>query len=280
MCNKITIPSVVSRKNKSKITMITAYDYITAKLAEAAGIDIILVGDSMANVVYGYSTTLELELSDIIRHSRIVASHISNPLLVADMTFGSFHINADETLKNAVDLIKYGKAEAVKIEGGTRSKLLAVERLSENSIPVMGHIGLTPQSVHSFGGYTIRGKTQDEARSIFNQAKDLANAGVFAVVLEGIPTDLSRLITDSIPVPTIGIGAGVHCDGQVLVIYDLLGLTDHPLPKFVKKYANLYEKGLEAVKSYVSEVREGKFPSKEHSYNIRGLDLNSIKGEG
>jgi len=277
MDNKITIPYITAQKGKAKITMVTAYDYITARLAETAGIDIILVGDSMANVVYGHATTLQLELCDMIKHTRIVSDHIKGPLLVADMTFGSFHINTDKTVENAVSLMKYGRAEAVKLEGGTRSKLLAIEKLTEHSIPVMGHIGLTPQSVHSFGGYSVRGKSLNEAKSIYNQAKDIEKAGAFSIVLEGIPSELSRLITENISIPTIGIGAGIDCDGQVLVIHDLLGLTDKPVPRFVKKYDNLWERGLKALESYISDVRNSRFPEKEHCYFIKNLDINQIK---
>ncbi len=279
MDKKVTIPHILSRKGKEKITMVTAYDYITARLADTAGIDIILVGDSMANVVYGHGTTLQLELSDIIKHTNIVSSHIKTPLLVADMTFGSFHINTDRTVENAIKLIKYGHAEAVKIEGGSRSKLASIEKLTEHSIPVMGHIGLTPQSVHSFGGYAVRGKSLEEAKNIYNQAKDIESAGAFSIVLEGIPSELSRLITQNISIPTIGIGAGIDCDGQVLVIYDLLGFTDNPVPKFVKKYENLWEKSLKALNLYIDDVKESRFPDREHSYNLKNFEIKDIIGE-
>lgn len=278
MVKKVTIPYILSRKAKEKIAMLTAYDYITAKLADRAGIDIILVGDSMANVVFGHQTTLSIELDDIIRHTCIVSQHIERPLLIADMTFGTFHVNTDISVENAVKLVKYGNAEGVKIEGGTCSKVKIIKKLVESDIPVMGHIGLTPQSVHSFGGFSMQGKTEKEAEKIYRQALNIADAGAFAIVLEGVPADLGRLITENISIPTIGIGAGVYCDGQVLVIHDLLGLTDRPVPKFVKKYENLYERGLSAVEKYIKEVKEGSFPSKEHSYFQKAYKTDLLRG--
>lgn len=277
MEHKITIPHIMSMKNKTKITMITAYDYITSRLAEESGIDIVLIGDSMANVIYGHDTTLKMDMNDLIRHSSIVAKHTKTPLLVGDMPFGSFHVNIDQTVENAIKLIKYGNVESVKIEGGSPSRLRIIEKLIDSSIPVMGHIGLTPQSVHSFGGLSVQGRSQKDAQMIFDQAKDLEKSGVYAIVLEGIPESLSKLITESINIPTIGIGAGVNCDGQVLVIHDLLGFTDKPVPKFVKKYENLWEKSLSAIKTYIREVKDSDFPSKDYAYQSKKIDIDRIK---
>jgi 3-methyl-2-oxobutanoate hydroxymethyltransferase len=271
---KVTVPDILSRKSrflssqatKHKITCLTAYDYPTARLLDDAGIDVLLVGDSLGMAVLGYDSTLPVTLDDILYHTRAVRRGIRRALLVADMPFGSFHVSIEESVRNAVRLVKEGGAEAVKVEGGER-RIELIARLVEAEIPVMGHVGLTPQSFHSFGGFQVQGKTLEAARQVERDARAVESAGAFSVVLESMPRELAARITEKLHIPTIGIGAGPDCDGQILVFHDLVGLTVGHTPKFVRHYANLSGEVSRAVSEYCSDVREGRFPSDAESYH-------------
>lgn len=274
---KVTTHIIQSRKQKGeKITALTAYDYPSARLVDEAGIDIILVGDSLSNVVLGHENTLSVTLDDMLVFARAVRRGSKRALVVGDMPFGSYHINEEKALESAVRYIKEGGVEAVKIEGG-RTRALLVERLVENEIPVMGHIGLTPQSLHKMGGYKVQGKTLNSAQNLIEDAVTLEHAGVFSLVLEGIPDEIARLITERISIPTIGIGAGPHCDGQILVYSDLLGLTFGHQPKFVRKYADLKTIINQALTRYVSDIKEGDFPADSESYHMSMEIVTKLK---
>src|ERR1700726_4693172 len=263
---KITVPELLQRKasaagspsNSKKIVCLTAYDYPTARLLDEAGVDVILVGDSLAMVVLGYDSTLPVTLEEMLHHARAVRRGTRRALLVADMPFGSYHADTAESLRNAVRFVKEAGAEAVKVEGGER-RLELIARLTEAEIPVMGHIGLTPQSVNALGGYRVQGKTVDSAEQLLRDARAVEAPGAFAVVLEAIPRELR--------IPTIGIGAGPDCDGQILVVHDLLGLTFEQTPKFARKYANVGEIISSAVREYSADVRSGNFPTDNESYH-------------
>ena len=244
---KVTVPDILSRKTRSlaghfetkqKITCLTAYDYSAALLLDEAGVDIILVGDSLGMVVLGYENTLPVTLDEMVHHTRAVRRGTRRALLVADMPYGSFHVSLDESVRNAVRLVKEGGAEAVKVEGGER-RIELIARLVESEIPVMGHVGLTPQSIHALGGFHVQGKTADAVRQLERDARAVEAAGAFSVVLESVPRDLAARITEKLHIPTIGIGAGPECDGQVLVFHDLVGLTPGHKPKFARQYVNL-----------------------------------------
>lgn len=250
------------KQNSEKITMLTAYDHPSAKLVDQAGIDIILVGDSLGNVVLGYDNTIPVTLEEMLHHTKAVARGVENALVVTDMPFMSFQVNVEETIKNAGKLVKEGQAQAVKLEGAAPKTIAAIKEIG---IPVMGHIGFTPQSVNQLGGYKVQGKDKDTADKLKKQAKLLEEAGVFAIVLEMVPAKLAKEITGSLNIPTIGIGAGPDCDGQVLVLNDLLGLTEKP-PKFVKKYADLNKTISSALTSFKTEVQKGTYPSSQHSF--------------
>lgn len=265
-----------AKREGRKITMLTAYDYTTAKLVDEGGIDSILVGDSLGMVMLGYENTLQVTLDDILHHTKAVARGAKRALIIADMPFLTYHVSVEETVKNAGRLIQEGGAHAVKLEGG-RNVIDKIKALVDAQIPVCGHIGLTPQSVNVFGGFKVQGKNIEDAKAILDDAKLLEEAGVFAIVLEAIPSALAKIITESISVPTIGIGAGKECDGQVLVIQDMLGLYSDFTPKFVKKYRELGKEIKNAVIEYVEEVQEGKFPKKEHSFKIDENLLKEIK---
>jgi 3-methyl-2-oxobutanoate hydroxymethyltransferase len=264
---KITVPSIRARKGGPKISMVTAYDYPGAVIADRAGVDIVLVGDSAANVVHGMSTTLEFGMDETIMHARAVKRADPLALFVVDMPWLSFHISPEETVRNAGRIVQDGGAEAVKLEGG-RKRLPAVERILDAEIPVMGHIGLTPQSVHAMGGFRVQGKMVDAARELIEDAIALADAGCFSIVLEGVPDILGEIITKEIDVPTIGIGAGPATDGQVLVFHDVLGLGSGNYPKFVRRYANLADEAVAALERYVADVGSGDFPGDEESYHV------------
>ena len=264
---KVTAPAVRARKGGEKLTMVTAYDFPGGKVADRAGVEMILVGDSVANVVLGYETTNEVTLDDMIHHTAAVARSRPKALLIGDMPWMSFHVNPDETLRNAARLIREGGAEAVKLEGGAE-RVEMIRKIRSAEIPVMGHIGLTPQSVHSMGGYRVMGRGLDDARRLIADARALDEAGVFALVLEGVPVTLAQVITEEIAAPTIGIGAGPHTDGQVLVMHDLLGLNFGHYPKFVRRYADLAEEATGAITDWISEVRAGEFPTDEESYHM------------
>jgi 3-methyl-2-oxobutanoate hydroxymethyltransferase len=271
---KVTVPEILSHKSSSpvgsaarnKITCLTAYDYPTARLLDDAGVDILLVGDSLAMVVLGYDSTLPVTLDEVLMHVRAVRRGTRRALLVADMPYGSYHISLEESVRNAVRLVKEGGAEAVKVEGGER-RIELIARLVEAEIPVMGHVGLTPQSVNTMGGFHVQGKTNDAARQVERDARAVEAAGAFAVVLESMPRDLAARITEKLHIPTIGIGAGPDCDGQVLVFHDLVGLTIGHAPKFIRKYADLGAEISRAASEYCDDVRSGRFPSDAESYH-------------
>lgn len=267
MAEKVTVPEIVGRKQQGeKITCLTAYDYSFARILDGANIDIILVGDSVGCVFQGQPNTLTVTLDEMIYHTRAVARGCSRALVVGDMPFLSYQVSREQAIKNAGRLLQEGGAEAVKLEGGVAIDK-TIETIVKIGIPVMGHVGLTPQSVHRFGGYKVQGKSQEQRQSVMDDAVAVEASGAFAVVLEGIPLDLAKEITERLSIPTIGIGAGPHCDGQVLVIHDMLGLFDDFTPKFVKRYADLKGSIAGAVKSFIKEVREQKFPDKEHSFH-------------
>lgn len=267
MVEKVTAPEIKKMKQKGeKITALTAYDYSFARILDEAGVDILLVGDSLGSVIQGQQNTLPVTLDEMIYHTRAVVRGRKRALVVADMPFLSFQVSVEEAKRNAGRFLQEAGAEAVKMEGGIHL-LETIESIVRMGIPVMGHVGLTPQSVHRFGGYKVQGKEQDERGAILQDALAVEEAGAFSVVLEGIPMDLAQEITRRLSIPTIGIGAGIHCDGQVLVVYDMLGLFDMYTPKFVKRYADLRGVMTDAVKNFVAEVREGKFPDEEHSFH-------------
>ena len=248
------------------IAMVTAYDYPSAKLAEEAGVDVILVGDSLGNTVLGYDTTLPVTLDDMVYHTKAVTRAVTAPLVVTDMPFMTYHGTIDRTLDNVARMMREGLAHAVKLEGGSEIAE-TVGAIVKSGVPVMGHIGLTPQSVHQIGGYKVQGKTRDQARKLLEDAKALEEAGVFAIVLELVTEDLAAQITRSVSVPTIGIGSGGGCDGQVLVFHDLLQYSfGQPAKKFVKTYANIGEQILGGIAQYVKEVKERKFPDEQHAF--------------
>ena len=272
---KVTAPAVRRRKGSEKLTMITAYDYPGAKLAEQAGVDVILVGDSVANVVLGYETTNQVTLADMIHHTAAVARARPKALLVADMPWMTFHVSPEETLRNAARLVREGGAEAVKLEGG-EARVEMIRKLVSSEIPAMGHIGLTPQSVHATGGYQVQGRRLEDARRLVADAQALEEAGVFSLVLEGVPAALAQAITRRVSVPTIGIGAGPDTDGQVLVMHDMLGLNFGHYPKFVRRYAELSSDAVAAIGSWIQDVHQGSFPSEDESYHMidaAALDL-------
>ncbi|MGB9774187.1 MAG: 3-methyl-2-oxobutanoate hydroxymethyltransferase [Bacteroidota bacterium] len=256
------------KRRGEKIVMLTAYDFLMAKFLDDAGVEVILVGDSLANVVQGQSTTLPVTLDEMIYHAKLVRRAVKRALLVVDMPFLSYQVSIEEAVRNCGRVLKETGAEAVKLEGGL-PMVDTVQRLVDIGIPVMGHLGLTPQSVHKFGGYGVRGKERSEADWLFESARSLEKAGIFSLVLEKIPSELAKSVTDALSVPTIGIGAGPHCDGQVLVLYDMLGLFEFPggkPPKFVRQYAELAQSVRNAVQSYIDDVKQGKFPSEKESY--------------
>ncbi|MGQ9819012.1 MAG: 3-methyl-2-oxobutanoate hydroxymethyltransferase [Candidatus Kapaibacteriales bacterium] len=254
------------KNNAQKIVCLTAYDALVSKIFDESGIDVILVGDSLGNVVQGLETTLPVTLDDIIYHTKAVVRGAKRPLIIADMPFMSFQVSIDEAFTNAGRIMKETGCGGVKLEGASDIILNAVKRMTESGIPVMGHVGLTPQSIHKYGSYRARGKDPEEAKSIFESAKKLEEAGAFAIVLEKIPAQLAMKITETLKIPTIGIGAGPFCDGQILVYTDMLGLTIDFNPRFVRRYARLYETILEATRKYAEDVRKGDFPNESESY--------------
>lgn len=263
---KVTVPSLrVMKAQGRRIAMVTAYDYVTGRIVDEAGADVVLVGDSLAMVALGHETTLPVTLDEMLHHTRAVRRGVKRALVVGDMPFGSYQGSVAEAVGNAARFLKEAGADAVKLEGGRRVAE-AVRRMTEVGIPVMGHIGMTPQSVHQMGGFKVQGREEAQRRALLEDAKALEEAGVFTLVLEAIPAELAQVITAAVSVPTIGIGAGPHCDGQVLVITDLLGFTDDLRPKFVKRYAELGEAARRAVAEYCREVRDGMFPTEEYSY--------------
>jgi 3-methyl-2-oxobutanoate hydroxymethyltransferase len=250
-----------------RIVMTTAYDATFARMLDEGGADVLLVGDSLANVIQGLETTLPVTLDEMIYHARSVSRGARRAHLVGDMPFMTYQVNAERALENAGRYLAQGNMHAVKLEGGV-DIAPTIERIVKAGIPVMGHVGLTPQSVHAMGGFKVQGKDEDDAERILQDALAVADAGAYAIVLEGIPAPLAARIRKQLPIPTIGIGAGPDCDGQVLVCYDLLGLTAQRVPRFVKSYDAFYERGVAAMRAYAEEVREGAFPTAAHSFGV------------
>jgi 3-methyl-2-oxobutanoate hydroxymethyltransferase len=268
MTQKITVPNIKAMKGTSaKITMLTAYDTPFARILDEAGVDILLVGDSVGSVVAGYPNTLPVTIEEMIYHTKAVVKGATQALVVIDMPFMSYQISIEDAKRNAGRMIKESGAEAVKLEGGVNVKG-AIEAIVAIDIPVMGHIGLTPQSIHQMGGYKVQGKAEEQKRKIMEDAVAVEEAGAFALVMECIPAELAREVTERLSIPTIGIGAGIHCDGQVLVIHDVLGLLGNFRPKFVKSYVDLRAIISQAVKEYMDEVRKRQFPAEEHSFHL------------
>jgi 3-methyl-2-oxobutanoate hydroxymethyltransferase len=255
------------QRGRRPIVMVTAYDAPSARAAESAGVDIVLVGDSLGMVVLGFDTTLNVTVDDLLRHTAAVTRSLSTPLVVADMPYLSFHISPEDSVRNAGRMIVEGGASAVKIEGGAK-RVRTIEALLDAEIPVMGHIGLTPQSVNALGGFKVQGKVVEAAERLMEDAKALEAAGVFSIVLECVPHQLARIITESVTVPTIGIGAGPHCDGQVLVFHDIVGLSVGKRPKFVRTFSNLQEAATDALRDFAQAVVEGSFPDLDESYGL------------
>jgi len=265
---KVSAPSLrLSKQRGERLVCLTAYDYPTARIVDEAGIDIILVGDSLGNAVLGYGNTVPVTLDEILIHLKAVRRAVQRALLVADMPYGTFHTGDDDTVRNALRLVKEGGAEAIKLEGGHK-RVHLVKRLVDEEISVMGHIGLTPQSINQLGAYRVQGKTATAAQQLIDDAKAMEDAGAFAVVLEVVPREIAQIITESVSIPTIGIGAGVHCDIQVLVIHDMLGLSFSKQARFVRPYANLREIMTDAVTRYADDVRNGTYPSEAESYGL------------
>lgn len=266
-----------AKENKEKLTMLTAYDYSTAKLMDESGINGILVGDSLGNVILGYEDTLSVTMEDMIHHGAAVARGVKNALVVVDMPFMSYQTSVYDALCNAGRLVKEAKAGAVKLEGGEKV-CPQIKAIVDADIPVMAHLGLTPQSVNAFGGYKVQGKSIEAAQKLIDDAKAVEQAGAFALVLECVPSALAKIITESISIPTIGIGAGNCCDGQILVYQDMLGMYSEFTPKFVKKFANAGQVMCSAFLDYIDAVKRGEFPSKEHSFDISDDVLSAIYG--
>jgi len=276
---RVTISDIKEMKSRGeKIPMITAYDYTSARIVDAAGIPIILVGDTLGQVVLGYDSTLPVTMDEMIHHTKAVARGSEHPLIVGDMPFMSYQASVSEALHNAGRFLQEGGAQTVKLEGGV-NMAPTVQRMVSSGIPVMGHIGLTPQSVNQMGGYKVQGKTLKAAVRLMEDARSLEEAGAFALVLECVPTSLARLITERVSIPTIGIGAGKECDGQVQVFHDMLGLFTDFVPKHAKRYANLGETIAAAVAEYMSEVKDQSFPSREHSYHIKEEVLAELQAK-
>ncbi|HEX3107964.1 MAG TPA: 3-methyl-2-oxobutanoate hydroxymethyltransferase, partial [Thermoanaerobaculia bacterium] len=266
MKGKVTVPAIRAMKSRQRIGMLTAYDYPSAKIADAAGADVLLVGDSLGMVVLGYPDTLSVTVDDILHHTRAVVRGAQRALVVADMPYLSYHVSIEESVRNAGRMIQAG-AHAVKVEGGKASRIKTISAMLDAEIPVMGHIGLTPQSVNAFGGFKLQGKEADDARRLIDEALALEQAGCFSLVLECVPAELAAFITERLTIPTIGIGAGVKCDGQVLVYHDVLGLYDGHTPKFVRKYAHAAADLQNALTQFLGDVREGTFPNDAESFH-------------
>ena len=259
---KVTVPAIRAMKGKARIGMLTAYDYPSGKIADAAGTDIVLVGDSLGMVVLGHPDTLSVTVEEMLHHTRAVARGVTRALIVGDMPYLSYHVSTEESVRNAGMFIRAG-AHAVKIEGAKASRIGVIEAILDAEIPVMGHIGLTPQSVNALGGFKLQGKNADHARRMIEEAVALERAGCFSIVLECVPTELAAMITEQVRIPTIGIGAGPSCDGQVLVYHDVLGIYDGHTPKFVRRYANAARDMQTALEAYLADVRSGAFPDEE-----------------
>ncbi len=273
---KVTVPEILSLKGKKKITMLTAYDYPTALILDEAGIDMILVGDSLAMVVLGHEDTLSVGMDEMIHHTKAVSRAVKRALVIGDMPFMSYQSSVELAVLNAGRFLKEGRAHAVKLEGGA-SVLPQIEAIVKAGIPVQGHIGLTPQSIAQLGGFKVQAKRVEEAKKLIEDAHALAEAGCFSIVLEAVPMEIAAKITEEIPIPTIGIGAGPYCDGQVLVFHDLVGLFERFTPRFVKRYINIKKEILKAVVQYKEEVEKGIFPEEKHSFKAPKELLEILK---
>ena len=274
---KLTAPAIAAHKTrdgKDPLVMVTAYDAPGARMASEGGADLILVGDSLAMVVLGYDDTLQVSIDDMCHHTAAVARAKPDCHIVGDMPWMSYHVSPQETVQNAAALMRAG-AHSVKLEGG-RKRLPMIEQIIDAEIPVMGHIGLTPQSIHAMGGFKVQGKQAEHARKLVQAAKSLAHAGCFAIVLEGVPAPVAEMVTAAIDVPTIGIGAGAACDGQVLVSHDLLGIEDRFVPKFVRRYADIKGQSVEAIRAYAADVRSGAFPNDDESYHMADEEAEQL----
>jgi len=276
MTKRVTVPDILAAKGVRKLSMLTAYDYPTALWVDQSGIDMILVGDSLAMVVLGQEDTLSVGMAEMIHHTRAVSLAARRALVIGDMPFLSYQVSVEQAVLNAGRFLQEGRAQAVKLEGGKRVEP-QVRAIVNAGIPVQGHIGLTPQSSAQLGGFKVQGKTAEAARLLIEDAQALVEAGCFSIVLEAIPSPIAAQITESVPVPTIGIGAGPQCDGQVLVIHDVLGLFDRFLPRFVKRYAQLGETIRQALNSFREEVETGAFPGPEHTFGIGTEELEKLK---
>ena len=276
---KVYLPAIRAAKEKSeKLIALTAYDYPTARIVDEAGVDIILVGDSIGNVIHGYGNTIPVSLDEITSACIAVKRGTERAMVVADMPFGSYHVNPDESVKNALRLMKYGGAEAVKLEGG-RHRVELVQRLVDEEIPVIAHIGLTPQSVYKMGGYRVQGRTAEQATRLIEDAKLLEEAGAFAIVLELVPREVASMITKELSISTIGIGAGLDCDIQVLVLHDLLGMTFGRQPRFVRQYANLRQVMTDAIHAWSNDVKTGTYPNDKESYGLTEDAMAELSGK-
>ncbi len=276
MDKAITIPEVIQAKGKKKLTMLTAYDYPTALLVDKCEIDMILVGDSVAMVVQGLKDTLAVTMEEMIYHCKAVTRAVKRSIVIGDMPFMSYQISPQQAVENAGRFMKEGGTTAVKLEGGAQV-IPQIKAIVSAGIPVQGHLGLTPQSAAQLGGFKVQAKSADAAQRLIDDALALAEAGCFSIVLEAIPSEIAEMITEKIPIPTIGIGAGPSCDGQVLVFHDLIGLFDRFVPKFVKQYTNISKEIEKAIREFKHEVEEGKFPSSEHTFTIKKEELKKIK---
>jgi 3-methyl-2-oxobutanoate hydroxymethyltransferase len=273
---KVYLPFIRAAKEKGeKLVCLTAYDYPTARIVDEAGVDIILVGDSMGNVIHGYGNSIPVSLDEITSACIAVKRGTERAMVVADMPYGSYHVNPDTSVQNALRLMKYGGAEAVKLEGG-RNRADLVRRLVDEEIPVVAHVGLTPQSVYKMGGYRVQGRTAEQAKRLIEDAKSLQDAGAFAIVLELVPREVAEIITKELTISTIGIGAGLHCDIQVLVLHDLIGMSFGRLPRFVRQYVNLREMMTDAIQRWTNDVKTDAYPNETESYGLTKETLDEL----
>ncbi len=273
---RVTVPEILAAKGKRKLTVLTAYDYPMGRWVDESGVDMAMVGDSLAMVVLGQEDTLSVGMDEMIHHTKAVARGVERALVIGDMPFLSYQVSVEQALMNAGRFLKEGRAQAVKLEGGRRVAP-QVEAIVAAGIPVQGHLGLTPQSVAQFGGFKVQGKTARAARELMDDARALADAGCFSIVLEAVPAPIAAWITEAIPIPTIGIGAGPDCDGQVLVIHDVVGLYDRFLPRFAKQYVNLGSIAKDALIRFREEVERGEFPGPEHSFTIDEAEMEKLR---
>jgi len=275
---KVYLPAIrAAKENGEKLVCLTAYDYPTARIVDEAGVDMILVGDSMGNVIHGYGNTIPVSLDEIISACIAVKRGTERAMVIADMPFGTYHVNEDDSVKNALRLMKYGGAEAVKLEGG-RNRVDLVKRLVNEEIPVVAHIGLTPQSVYKMGGYRVQGRTAEQAKLLIEDAKMLEDAGAFAIVLELVPREVAGMITRELKMSTIGIGAGLECDIQVLVLHDLVGMTFGRQPRFVRQYASVRDVMTDAIHAWTKDVKSGAYPNDKESYGLTDETMVALKG--